>query len=220
MEKTKFIQSFKKARYSEKDKEILAYCGQKKVLDVGCVGQERSYDNPTWLHNQIRQTSNSLIGVDIDIAGIKVLNEKGFQVIHIDELSESDTYDTIVMGDVIEHISDIASFLNFYRKYLSPEGRMVITTPNPFSFRQVLHTLLYSKPSINGEHTCHLDPITMLEVVAREEFVIQDFCWLREQKKMTSLKNRIINLVASVFIRIRKFYSQNFMIVLSNPPSK
>ncbi len=210
------ITEFKKARIGRKDYEILSYCKGKKVLDVGSVGQELSYSDPKWLHNRIKNVASEVVGVDIDRSGINKLNELGFTVKHIDELEEGLLYDVIVMGDVIEHIGDIASFLAFYKKFLSSEGRMVITTPNPFSFRQVLHTLLYSRPSINGEHTCNLDPITMLELVSRGNFGIVDFCWLKEQKKIKGVKNHIINAIASFFIWLRKFYSQNFMIVLTH----
>jgi len=187
-----------------------------RVLDVGCVGQDRIYSKENWLHNRIKQIASEVVGVDIEKDGIEHLVGLGYHVKHIDELDNSDKYDAIVMGDVIEHIGDIEAFLNFYRKFLVENGRMIITTPNPFSFRQVLHVFFYSGPSINPEHTCHLDPITMLEVADRNKFKVVDFCWLREQKAIVGFKNHFIHFVSSGFIRIRKFYSQNFFMVISN----
>ncbi len=215
MNKTDEIKKIQHSRLSDKDTEILQYCKDMKVLDVGCVGQERSYEDPNWLHNQIITVAEKVVGVDIDREGINKLNKKGYDIRHIDDLEPTDSYPIIVMGDVIEHIGDVESFLRFYANHLSQDGLMVITTPNPFSFRQFMHVFLYGKPSMNEEHTCNLDPITMLEIFSRGGFFIKDFCWLKEQKKIVGFKNKVINFLANIFISFRKYYSQNFMFVVS-----
>lgn len=214
MNKEAEIRKFMNANISNKDSEILEFCKEKSILDVGCVGQGRSFSSDNWLHNKVRLVASSIVGIDIDQSGLNELKNEGYNVMHISELTDSDKYDVVLMGDVIEHIGDVEAFVNFYKMRLVENGKMIITTPNPFSFRQVIHTFLYKKPSINHEHTCHLDPFTMLEVVARTNTKITYFRWLREQKKIIKLRDRIINLVANIMMSIRKYYSPNFLLIL------
>lgn len=214
MDKKLLISSFKKARISTKDNEIVSLSINKKVLDVGCVGQQRSY-GANWLHEKIRAVSESVTGVDIHEKGIEDLKSLGYNVLHIDNLHSKDQFDLIVMGDVIEHVDNVANFLEFYANHLKSNGSMIITTPNPYSIRQSIHTFLYGKPSINEEHKTNLDPITMTEVIKRGGFKVIDFCWLKEQKEMIKLRDKVINIIATIFISFRRYYSQNFCFVLS-----
>jgi 2-polyprenyl-3-methyl-5-hydroxy-6-metoxy-1,4-benzoquinol methylase len=214
MNKEEQLARILKAKRSDKDVEILKRCRNRKVLDVGCVGQVRSYESKSWLHNQISEVAKELTGVDIDRIGIDQLASKGYRVLHVDELRKDDKFEVIVMGDVIEHIGDIQSFLAFYARHLTDDGILVITTPNPFSFRQVLHVFFYSKPSINREHTSNLDPITMLELIDRGNYQIEDFCWLDEQTEVKGWKNKLILAISKLFISMRRYYSQNFLFVI------
>lgn len=214
MDKEQLISTFSKARISIKDKEILSLTIGKRVLDVGCVGQQRSY-GPNWLHEKIKGVAKSITGVDIHQKGIDELNSLGYNIIHINQLEQNNKFDVIVMGDVIEHVDNVADFLNFYSNHLEPTGSIIITTPNPFSIRQSIHTFLYGKPSINEEHTTNLDPITMAEVFRRGNFKVVDFCWLKEQKEMKRPRDKVINTIANCFIYLRRYYCQNFCFVLN-----
>ena len=94
---------------------IVELCRGRDVLDVGCVGQSVDYDDPRWLHQQIRNRARSLLGVDIDRAGIDELKSRGFDAIHTDDLENSESdFDVVVMADVIEHVDDPVAFLRFY----------------------------------------------------------------------------------------------------------
>ncbi|MCE3294349.1 MAG: Methyltransferase type 11 [Crocinitomicaceae bacterium] len=214
--KEAFLQVFKKTKLSRKDGFILELAKGKRVLDVGCVGQDLSYSEQDWLHNKLQKTALSVDGVDINREGIAALNDKGYNILHIDELKEKQLrYDLVVIGDVIEHVDNLCEFLNFYKEFLTENGRIVITTPNPFSFRQNLSVFLYKIPSVNQEHTCWLDPITFVEIANRCELKIERFAWLGEYTKAQNFQQKVIYGISRLFYGWRKYYSPNFGFLVS-----
>ena len=102
MDKEFWIKKFKKADRLDKFSVIVDRCKGKKVLDVGCVGQDKHIDNEDWLHGRIKKVASNLVGADIEPEGIRALNNNGFVVFTPEELEKQDEkYDVIVMGDVI-----------------------------------------------------------------------------------------------------------------------
>lgn len=133
--------SFKKARVNQKIPFVQDICKTKNVLDVGCVGQDNDFSSNAWVHKHIQSVATSLLGVDINKAGIEEARKLGYNIIHVDELKDK-KFNVITMLDVIEHVNDICQFLEYYSVYLESGGKMVITTPNPFNIRQFFNIIL------------------------------------------------------------------------------
>jgi len=210
------IASYRGAPIKIKEKEILRFCMGKSVMDVGCVGQDKFFQSPDWLHKKIKAVASKTLGVDVNMAWKADFEANGYALISVNELNTlTEKFDLVVMGDVIEHVSDVASFLNTYSSFLKPGGRMVITTPNPFSIRQFFTIFLYGHPSVNPEHTAWLDPLTMAEVFNRNGYKTEYFCWLHEYSKPTNFRNKILYPLYKLHYAIRKFYSPNFLFLIS-----
>ncbi len=63
-------------------------------------------------------------------------------------------FDTIVAGEVIEHLSNPGKFLESCKKHLKPNGRLIITTPYPFALMNIVYAILkFPKTCSNPEHT-------------------------------------------------------------------
>lgn len=92
-----------------------------KVLDIGCgVGALAADCRP-----------DSYLGVDIDEESLELARRShpGFRFQK--GLPEIGSFDTVVLLAVIEHIPDPADLLRHLRALLGPEGRILLTTPNP-----------------------------------------------------------------------------------------
>lgn len=218
MDKNKWIERFKKTPILKKQAFILEQCKGKKVLDIGCIGQDLSSENENWLHGKLKKTASQLVGVDLNEEGIRKLKEKNYTIYTPDSLADNLSFvpDIILMGDVIEHVDDVVSFLNFYKKFGNSATKMLISTPNPFSIRQSFSILLFSKPSINPEHTIAIDPINMLEIVDRAKLNLTDFYWLDEYTRSPKLYNRIILYpFYTLMTKIRKFFSPNYIVIVT-----
>ena len=144
MDKQSFIKQFRKAPLLVKDDVVLRHCSGKDVLDVGCVGQDKFYDSDTWVHGKIKKVAKSLLGVDINLAHRSELQARGFDLVSPQELEATGRlFDVVNMGDVIEHVDDVNAFFKYYLKFLKPGGKLVFTTPNPYSSR-IHYSILFS----------------------------------------------------------------------------
>jgi len=110
--------------------EILKLCASKDVLDVGCVGE--SCDD-TLLHAEIEKIASSVVGIDINTAGIQHLEKMGYNVLVADAESfdlGSVDFDVIVASNILDHLSNAGRFLTCCRLHLRDAGILVITMQN------------------------------------------------------------------------------------------
>jgi 2-polyprenyl-3-methyl-5-hydroxy-6-metoxy-1,4-benzoquinol methylase len=111
----------------------------RRVLDIGCVAHDVARTaKPAWLHAHLARAAASCVGVDYDTAGVAALRAQGFDVVAAnvdqrppDELLARAPFDVVVAGELIEHLDRPAALFDFARPLLSPDGLLVITTPNP-----------------------------------------------------------------------------------------
>lgn len=118
---------------------IIARCvAGKRTLDVGSLGQTEEYR----LWDVLSEHAGALTGIDLDDAALAAVTH-GTDLadaavaadprilrgnMESDDLGQS--FEVIVAGDVIEHMSNPGRFLDNCRRHLEPGGSLVITTPN------------------------------------------------------------------------------------------
>jgi len=158
---------------------ILRWVKGPSVLDVGCTGHTVETGSPRWLHGRLREQFPSVAGIDISDENIDALRRHGFTNLHVQsaesfELPEK--FDTIVAGEIIEHLANPGLFLQQAHKHLKPAGRLVLTTPQPFSLVNIAYALLkFPKTCQNRQHTCWFCPRTMTELVERTGLRMEHF---------------------------------------------
>ena len=106
-----------KRRYEFLKNEIIG----KKVLDFGC-------GNGGFLELTTDITNKSS-GIELDKQSIEYLNKKNIKTTK-DISEQNDKYDIITMFHVIEHLDNPILFLNNIKRYLEPNGQLIIETPN------------------------------------------------------------------------------------------
>jgi len=150
-----------------------------KVLDVGCTGHIVELGSPHWLHGRLRATFPSVSGIDISAENVETLRKHGLGDVHVQSAESFDLsqkFDTIVAGELIEHLSNPGLFLQQARRHLGDQGRLVLTTPNPFSLAYVCYaTFKFPKTCQNPEHSCWFCPRTMTELAERSGFKVVHF---------------------------------------------
>lgn len=68
-------------------------------------------------------------------------------------------FDTVVAAEIIEHLEDPYAFLRGLRDVLRPDGRLVLSTPNPLGLPVVLLELLHSRRWFySADHTFYFLP--------------------------------------------------------------
>jgi 2-polyprenyl-3-methyl-5-hydroxy-6-metoxy-1,4-benzoquinol methylase len=143
----------------------------KNILDVGVVEHfVAAHENPNWLHRHLARSAASCLGVDLLETETRKLAEAGFNVAVADLTKEplNQQFDLIVAGEVLEHVDAPGKFMKNCAAMLRPDGRLVITVPNPWYVNAVLKSALRSHAFVDSaDHVCWYDASTLVELGQR-----------------------------------------------------
>lgn len=150
---------------------ILDQVRGRSILDVGCAGHVPRPKSPSWLHGRLVQLFPLVTGIDISNDNIRKLQVLGYGRLHVanaETFALPQQFDTVVAGELLEHLSNPAQFLERAKEHLSPDGRVVVTTPYPFSLLNFLYAFAkFPRTVQNLEHTLWVCPQTMHELARR-----------------------------------------------------
>ncbi|MDD3797808.1 MAG: class I SAM-dependent methyltransferase [Novosphingobium sp.] len=148
-------------------------CSGKRVLDLGCVMHDpESYASRYFLHRAISEVAREAVGLDLYEAGVNQLRARGYDV-HVGDAENfafDEPFDVIVAGDIVEHLSNLEGFLKSCDANLAEGGVVVVQTPNPWYWRNVVKSVLYREVPNNLEHTCWFCPRTWRQLIERYGF--------------------------------------------------
>lgn len=152
-------------------------CEGRVTLDIGCVQHNpQNYKSRYWLHRALKERAKQLVGLDLYAPGVEFLSENGYEVITADaqNFNLNQRFEVIVAGDLIEHLDCVAGFLRCCREHLVDGGRLLISTPNPWYWKNSVKAALKGEVFKNAEHACWFCPVTLKQVAARFGFRVVD----------------------------------------------
>ncbi|MCP4958946.1 MAG: class I SAM-dependent methyltransferase [Actinomycetia bacterium] len=136
--------------YENRRLRLLAQeAGSGRILDVGYAHLPNSYF-----------TGDHVTGIDL---------EPPTSAVPYDETIVGDAaslgalwgrrFDSVVVGELIEHLEDPYGFLRGVRDLLDPGGRLVLSTPNPVSFPVVMAEWMRTRSRFYAaDHTFYFPP--------------------------------------------------------------
>ena len=107
------------------------------------------------LHQSLRQRFPHVAGIDISEENLERMRALGYENLYkmdAEKISLDEKYDTIVAGELIEHLSNPGLFLDRALMHLKPGGRLIITTPYVFSLLYIVYS--NTKKVENDEYLC------------------------------------------------------------------
>jgi SAM-dependent methyltransferase len=153
-----------KAQAVQRIPHLAALAQGKRVIHVGFVDagyEEMNRAAGTWLHAHLDATASSLVGMDLDEAGVALAKENGYEAYVVDCRDPEavaalgvEPADLVIAGEVIEHLDDPGAFLDGLHPLVKPTGRLVITTPNASG-------LLNSAAAVVGAEINHPDHVIL-----------------------------------------------------------
>ena len=161
-----------------KIKFVLNYVKNKTVLDIGCVQHNpENYKSKYWLHKAIVKVAKSVDGVDLYEPGVNYLKALGYNIYlgNAETFNLGKEYDVVVAGDLIEHLNNVGEFLSNCRKHLKSNGVLLVSTPNPWYWKNILKAILHKEVNNNPEHTLWLCPRTLKQISERYGFEIVEW---------------------------------------------
>jgi SAM-dependent methyltransferase len=195
----------------------------RSVLDLGCIDHsaETALDlGDEWLHARMASVATELVGVDLLSDDAGALNARGYDI-RVGDVESFDlgrTFDLVVAGDLVEHLSNIGRFFDAVATHMTADSALVVTTPNPFNIEQFAQALLRNQIMANPEHTVWIDPRVMFELVSRSPFRIVDFRWIDTRFhfviKGGRFARRIVNPINEIVMRRRPLLRRDYAVVL------
>ena len=138
------------------------------ILDIGCAGHKGL------VHQKIRSSGKRVIGLDIDHEEIVKLSRAGGDYTTADAEYlpfKNESFDTVVLGEIIEHFSCPTRLLEECYRVLRSNGPLCITTPNVYSIDRVLSYMVTGKDTLgNPEHKVLYTPAVLISLLNRAGF--------------------------------------------------
>jgi SAM-dependent methyltransferase len=168
---------------------ILAEVHGPEILHIGCVNHRLPVSPAEarhYLHYQLcrRFADCHVVGLDIEAQAIEQLDRMGFDVVQGDahDLPYRQEFDTIVAGELLEHLHNPGLFLTGCARALKPGGRLVLSTPNVFTPLLSLMYLKAGERAFNPEHAMWLCPQTIRVLVERCGFSVAQMSFVDDLK--------------------------------------
>jgi len=166
------------------------------ILDIGCFAG-------TFLSFLDRRQFSRQVGVDIlrkqiDYAQVNVANEFR-EFIYIKSLADLDfkgeKFDCITLIEVIEHLEtdEVHEVLNKATDLLKPGGKIIITTPNYFSFWPLIEIAINSFSEVSYEEQ-HITKFSFFNFLSKIRKIVPSF----DQKFL--VESRITGLFITPFL--------------------
>ncbi len=181
----------------------------KKVLHLGCTNYpytEDSIKNEMLLHFDLGKTAKELYGFDYDQAGLDVLGKYDVKNLHradlekLEEVALDETFDVIIAGEMIEHLSNPGLFLRGIRRFMRKDTKLVITTINAYCAMRFIIYGLRGKGGANEpvhpDHVFYFSHSTLKLLLKRENYAVEQFLFYdigNEHRKHTRWYNNFIN---------------------------
>ncbi|MCU0750853.1 MAG: methyltransferase domain-containing protein [Akkermansiaceae bacterium] len=137
-------------KYLPKHELILSRCAGKSILHLGCVGnndystEHKVAASPSTLHMKLSAASR-VTGVDISADAVEEYKRNGIcdnilvgDVEELGKLNLRPEFDWVVVGDLIEHLSNPGRMLDGVRALCRSDTRVMLTTPHAFGLAPFL----------------------------------------------------------------------------------
>lgn len=179
----------------------------KEVLDCGCVGDViNNYSEYEGSSNAIhRKHASYILGVDIWKEEIEKRQAMGINVLcaNVETMELNKQFDTIIAGDLIEHLANPGLFLERANKHLKMKGLIYICTPNPWSLNNLTRAFLGVKINAHPEHCCWYDFNTLNQILFRYGFVAKEMYW----------QDYCVKAIVKYILKFRKNLANSIIII-------
>jgi len=194
--------------------EIIKYCTNKKVLHIGFIQHKDMWRNKIkendWLHGKILKVANHAIGIDYLKDEVEVIKKEldiecyFGDATKLEELKLDEKFDTIICGELIEHISNPGLMLDGLKRFMNSDTKLIITTPNPWRDLWVHHMFTnYNEENwLNKEHVCWYSYETLKQLLQRHGYQEEVYDYYYAENKIDeniSFSRKVKNMVKKIF---------------------
>lgn len=201
-------------------------CLGKKVLHLGCTNYpytKEAIGNQMLLHFELEKLAGELYGFDFDQAGLDILAAAGAENLYradlqkLEEVRLDKTFDVIIAGEIIEHLSNPGLFLQGIRRFMDEKTELVITTVNAYCAMRYFIYALRGKGGenepVHPDHVAYYSYKTLKLLLEREDFHLREFCFYDLGKEHRPFSPWYYNLVNDMCVKFSRQLSDGIIAV-------
>jgi SAM-dependent methyltransferase len=160
------------------------------IVDIGFAGQKEKLPE-YFAYLQNNQCENRIIGIDHNCEAVLARRQEDSIVGDARCLPlRADSVDCVILGEFLEHHSDIHGFLAECHRVLKLGGQMLITTPNPYFVNRLLKKWFFQiGPNViresnirtsmgHEDHAVFWDPLSLCNLLSSMEFTVNEITTL------------------------------------------
>lgn len=185
-----YLQSIRQSVRTDYMQWLLQRVKGRSCLDIGAVEHDLSYtERPSWKHKQLKEVCTELTGVDILPETVNELNKRGYDIRLCDATSDTHlgkNFDVIVIGDVIEHVSNPIDLIRFAERHLIAKGEIIVKTPNPYYIDNIKRAIS-NEVFVNFEHIAWHTPTMALEIGRRSGCDLSNYVVFPRKRPWSSI---------------------------------
>jgi SAM-dependent methyltransferase len=201
-------------------------CEGKTVLHLGCTNfpyTKDSIEKKMLLHFELEKVASELFGFDFDQEGLDILKAadgKNLFRADLEKLKEvplSKTFDVIIAGEMIEHLSNPGLFLEGIRRFMNPETNLVITTINAYcAMRFMIYGLRGNggkNEPVHPDHVAYYSYKTLGLILERADLRVKNFYFYDIGREHRPFNRGVYNLFNDICVKISPQLSDGIIAV-------
>jgi SAM-dependent methyltransferase len=193
---------------------ILERCRGRSVLHLGCIGQTdvspkdklQAFRAKRVLHPHLMASAREVIGVDIDGNAADLLTSElgpnGILVAdaeHLERVELNRTFEIILCGNLLEHLSCPGLVLQGVRRFMEPESELIVSVPNPFGLLANLRFTL-GRFRDGAQHVAAFSKFNLVTLLERHGLQVRELYTCFDQPPV-SLRQRLLFGLGIPFFR-------------------
>ncbi len=212
-------------RVRDRDVELLSLIRGRRTAHIGCTDApftEAGLASGSLLHQHVIHAASASLGVDIDVEGLRTLEQRlGGDYSSVDLSSDGPNLseilqfrpEVLLLADVIEHVGDAQRFLtNVGLVAASASASVVLSTPNALSARSFILTA-FGLEMVHPDHVAIYSPRTLKTLAARAGLGADS--WITYNVTTGhSVSRRLFDATVSAVSAVRPGYGEGLIVVL------
>lgn len=182
------------------------------ALHVGCTDApftEKLLNTGDLLHHRLLKIApDKVTGFDISLKNLQALQRTypRSKFVHGDaeqlaQYFSDEKFDLIVAGEILEHLSNPGQFLQACNEVMDENGILLITVPNVFGSRRLVHNLLGTE-NYHPDHTFYFSENTIKTLAARHGLHISNSFYYASNPGCSFIKKALYFLVEKIPAKI------------------
>ena len=195
----------------DRDSYLSELCRGKRVLHLACAAWPATQmwcEDGSLLHLKLMKSASRIAGFDWSTPGLEVLKEHGVEDLHHLNLLDQEQVERgweqlgfepeiVLAGELLEHLDRPGMVLENCRRMMSKDCKFVITVPNAFSIRNLLHVLRgYEK--VAPDHVSYYSYSNVRELAERNGMQLERVKWYRYSPMRKAIDRAVDVAIAPV----------------------